>query len=387
MINYQNFKELDAAGTYLVRLLFSVLHDIPAPVLPSDLNWDYIFYLAKIHCVEVMAFYGAEKYIKENADLYSTWKRCRDANLAQNVLQIEARAETFHSLYKSGIRFLPLKGFELKQLYNRPEFRQMSDIDILIDPENAALIQPLMSSLGYKCVKNIGSYEEYVKPPCITVEFHKLLFSTDKLKFEYYKKLWEKAVPDEENPGALKLSPEDFYIFQMVHLWKHFIGLGSGVRSIMDIYVYMKKFQDSMDWNYIRQELKKLELDDFSGKMESLSQYWFGNPDAQKNITVDGISELQRNIFFSGVYGSRESKKLKEMDSLQTQNGARQKIKYIRKRIFAGRRELEYSYPILKRIPVLLPFCWIHRLGIAVRNKKSIVKQELQLLLSKSKDR
>lgn len=382
---HKDFKQLNMAGTYLVKLLSSVLHEKPAPALPSDLNWNLIFQFAKMHAVEVMAFYGAENFIKNDTQLYLIWKRCKDANLAQSLLQQEAREEIFTSLYESNIRFLPLKGFELKNLYKKPEYRQMSDIDILIDMENLSQVRMLMTDLGYDCLKEISSYEEYVKPPCIMIEIHKLMFSTDNHKYEYYKNIWNKCIPDEKVPGGYKLTPEDLYIFQIVHLWKHYNTFGSGIRPIMDIYLYLTDFRDKMNWHYIKKELQQLKLYGFSVKVESLSTLWFSDSE-QKYRPSTEILRLQRNTFFSGIYGTKEAKMLIEMDNLQIEKGWGNKLNYIFKRLFVNRQELIYTYPSLKQHPLLLPFVWLHRFGNAVLHKKSSIKKEIELFQTKSKD-
>lgn len=383
---HKNLKQLDNAGIYLVSLLSSVLHEKDAPSLPADLNWNLIFQLAKMHSVEAMAFYGAERFIKDDAALYPIWKRCRDANLAQSLLQLEARKEIFTALYEANIRFLPLKGFETKRLYKKLEFRQMSDIDILIDPENTPQIKTLMNGLGYSFQEDSAPYhDEYQKPPCILIEFHKQMLPEDTPKQKYYKNIWKKALPDNEIPGGLKLTPEDYYIYHIAHIWKHYSEFGSGIRSIMDLYVYLDKFREKMNWPYIRQELKTLKLYDFSIKIETLSQHWFASSN-KTNYPALEVMQLQRSIFLSGVYGTKVAKRLKQMDSIQVEKGNLQKIKYILKRLFISRQELAPSHPILKRYSVLLPFFWILRLGEAVLYKKSVIKNELELFKEKTKD-
>lgn len=385
MSGYINFKQLDAAGIYLIRLLSSVLHEKDIPSLPSNLTWEYIFYMAKKHSVEAMAFYGAEKFIKDNEVLYKTWKRCRDANLAQDLIQTEACREIFHSLYKADIRFLPLKGLKLKCLYKKPAFRQMSDIDILIDPENLSQIEILMTKLGYRFQENFRPYhDEYTKAPCITVEFHKQMLSSHNPKQNYYADIWKKVIPDTETRGGWKMTSEDFYIFQIVHLWKHYIVSGSGIRSIMDIYVYLNKFREEMNWSYIRQELQKLDLSNFSMQMEALSQYWFSESDKTQNTVIKNISKLQRRMFFSGAYGSDMSRRFNKMDVSQVEKGILHKIVYLFRRLF-DKQALEYLYPTVNKYPALLPFFWFCRLWNAILHNKAAIKNELKLLQNMSK--
>lgn len=388
MIKYENLNQLDTAGNYLVKLLFSVLHKKEVPALPSDLSWELIFHMAKAHSVAAMAFYGAEKFIKKNVQLYSIWKRCKEANLAQSIIQEEARREIFHSLYEADIRFLPLKGYELKRLYEKPEFRQMSDIDILIDPENAARLRPLMEGLGYTYDEESPAYhDEYTKPPCITIEFHKQMLPVDNLNEDYYKSIWKNAVPDEEIPGGWKLRHEDFYIYQIAHFWRHYNERGSGIRSILDVYLYLKNFRNKMNWNYIENEFHKLGLYKFSAEVDTLSQYWFSDVNKDYFPYSNELFKLQRNLFLSGAYGSREFEKSYLMDAMHIEDGKLSKIKYVYSRIFLSREQLEYNYPCLKKYPALIPFFGIYRLIYSVLHKKSSIKKEFELFKTKSKSK
>lgn len=387
MIDSKNLKQLNMAGIYLVQLLCSVLHEKQIPDLPSELSWEHVFHMAKMHSVEVMSFYGAEAFIKSNEQLYHIWKRRLDTNLIQNLIQSETCKEIFSSLYKSDIRFLPLKGFEIKRLYKRPEFRQMSDIDILIEPQKAPQIKILMEKLGFQFIEGgIPYHDEYHNPPFLTIEFHKQMLPDDNPKWEYYKDIWKKALPNKEIPGGYILSLEDVYIYQIVHLWKHYYEFGSGIRSIMDIYIYLEKFSSKMDWYYIKQELKKLDLYDFSNTVEALSKYWFSDCDREKWIRVNGVAALEKNTLFSGTYGSKFAKRITEMDKLQVEKGNLQKIKYLFKRVFISKKQLERPYPLLKKYPALLPIIWIYRLVNTILHEKSTVQKEIELFKIRSKD-
>jgi len=52
-------------------------------------------------------------------------------------------------LYK--ILYIPLKGCLVKEMYPKPEYREMSDLDILVKRGDAAKLKPVMESLGYQC--------------------------------------------------------------------------------------------------------------------------------------------------------------------------------------------------------------------------------------------
>ncbi len=379
MINYKNLEELYAAGSYLVKLLSAVLHEEEAPPLPESLNWQLIYDMAKMHSVETMAFYGAEPFIRDDAELYQNWKKSRDANIAQSLHQIEARKEVFQALHEAGIRFLPLKGYEMKCLYPRPEFRQMADIDVLIDPENTSRARDIMISLGYRQKEALPHHAEYFRPPFVTVEVHRQMLLVGESRQVYYDNIWDRALIDEENPGGYKLSPEDFYIYQIAHFEKHYSLMGSGIRSALDIYVYLNKFRTILNRGYIKEEFQKLNIYNFGTKMEYLSQFWFSKQQPDIKISKDELNEIQKNIFLSGVYGSLEFSRFKKMSNLHIEKGFKQTFHYFWTRIFTRKKDFKNSYPFLRKYPFLLPFCWFHRLIYVLLHKKQSIKRELEL--------
>lgn len=379
-MKHENIRKLNNAGMYLIRLLFSVLHSKEIPSLPQTLDWETIYEMAKKHSVEVMAFYGAEASIKNNSSLYARWKKSKDINMLQNLLQKEQAEELFRSLGQANIRFMPLKGFEIKSLYTPQEFRQMADIDILIDPSNALRTREIMENLGYQTVSfGIMHHDEYFKAPYVMVEIHRQLLLPGDSNQLYYDTIWEKAVPISGLPNGWKLIPEDFYIYQIVHFHKHYNIAGSGIRSLLDIYVFLDKFREMLDRSYIEQELRKLGLYDFCIEMEELSHYWFSEFNKSTDFSSKKLEELQLDIFLSGVFGSREFSKTKYMKKNRIEKGFKNYLSYFWKRIFFSRKELEYLYPALKKRPYLLPVCEIHRLVDAVLHKKDSIRKEWEL--------
>ena len=59
------------------------------------------------------------------------------------------REQVFKEMDAAGIWHLPLKGSVLKSLYPKPWMRQMSDNDILFDPEYQSEVKDIMVKRGY----------------------------------------------------------------------------------------------------------------------------------------------------------------------------------------------------------------------------------------------
>ena len=57
------------------------------------------------------------------------------------------------------------------------------------------------------------------------------------------------------------LSQEDFYLYVTSHEYKHYSAGGTGLRSVLDTYVYLQKAAPDMD--YVTAEAEKLGMAEF----------------------------------------------------------------------------------------------------------------------------
>ena len=95
--------------------------------------------------------------------------------------------------------------------------------------------------------------------------------------------------------GRLADVARRFYIYHLAHFAKHFYEMGSGIRSVMDIYVYLRAFGKEMDIRYIERELKTLELYEFGKQMRNLSLFWFSPHSKDSSHPADrDFEEIQK---------------------------------------------------------------------------------------------
>ena len=101
-------------------------------------------------------------------------------------------------------------------------------------------------------------------------------------------------------------TPEDHFIFLCFHLAKHLNSTGAGIRMVMDLALFLKAYQDTLDWDYIRAQLELLRMDWFVKTVLYASGEWFGIP---ANIDPAGVlfdpaeSALEDRISEEKAYG------------------------------------------------------------------------------------
>lgn len=281
----------------------------------EDFDWKKAYDLSIKHQIISPVYYGAL------AD--SSFKKCAvfrafaDANVSCvgiSERQIYIASELKKLFIENGISFLPIKGIVLKKLYAYPEMRTMSDIDVLIKPEEYDKIREILKSAGY--AEGIESdHELHWKKDDVFIELHKRLIpSYNEDYYDYYDDGWRVAKP--AGGGEYCMSDEDFFIYIFTHFAKHYRDSGAGIKYVTDFYLYLKK-HENLDFGYINGELDKLGLSVF-----------------YKNV--------KGHKFFTMLFPSLSSMKM--------------------------------IYPVLKKAPALLPVMYVARWFSALFNPKKIKK-------------
>ena len=143
---------------------------------------------------------------------------------------------------------MPLKGAVLKNRYPTYGMRELSDYDILIDAGRAEAVKKIMEDDGFaKEQSRCLAHDIYHKQPVLNFEMHTALFDPDKETSQgaklsrYYRHVEKRLIGDRHGCGCEKhFSPEDFYLYLVAHEFKHYSAGGTGLRSLLDTYIYLK---------------------------------------------------------------------------------------------------------------------------------------------------
>lgn len=198
--------------------------------------------------------------------MYSTMK---------TLQQVCAAREIQEAFEHAGIRNQVLKGAVMKFIYPRPEMREMSDIDFMIYESSFDQAEKILLDMGYERVQAVKHHVIYKKNPYLVLEMHWSLYeqTVDKEQFLYYRDQFRAKL----KPGckySYEFTTEDFYVYLISHMAKHFYENGCGIRNLMDIYIYQQKYGDVMDKTQVAEELKKCGLTDFEYHAKKLADIW-----------------------------------------------------------------------------------------------------------------
>ena len=261
------------------------------------------------------------------------------------------------------IEYIPLKGIVLKDLYPSPLMRSMSDVDILIrEKDYKKKIKPIMKELGFTEGTESDHELHWTKDGQL-IELHKRIIPS--YNKDFYKIIGDGWEWIQNNPYA--------YVF--THFAKHYRDSGIGISHLVDLEILRGRATDK--------GLKELHLDKFYNNVRRTLDCWF------RNKEFDDVTErITNTIFMSGEYGTEEtsikSQSLKKINSAGG-NVRKARTKDLINKAFPPYSAMKRRNPILKKIPVLLPFIWTWR--ILAAPFKGNVKKNYELNKSITEDK
>ena len=331
--------------------------------------------LARRHLLAAAAAYALEKTVALSEEFREEkYKAVRRLSL----FNVE-RAKVLNELENKKIWYLPLKGIIIKDYYPKSAMREMGDNDILFDSTKAEEVKNIMEGLGYTC-KGYGAshHDVYSKPPYIKFEMHRRL--TDKPEYrEYFKNLKDKLIKDSNNGFGYHMTDEDFYIYLIWHLYNHYTLSGTGLRAVLDVYVFNRKFREKLDLEYLDTEFQKLDLNVFECKIRDFANRLF----SEQELTKTELSELD----FLVESGADGTKGFLWMYRLNNDDSGRAKTKYLLSRLFPSEEFVKENHPFVYRHKAVYPFLVIYRpIKGVVKHRKMMFNEIKRLKRFKKKE-
>ena len=362
------------AADYSRALICAALRGEKPPEKPDSLTFQEVLTFAHRHKLENICLAAIRKLeTQPDAAVMREWSGFCNANLAQTIVQEQEKQRLVRAFNEAQIPFLPMKGWYLRGMYPQPEHRFMSDLDVLIHREDRYRAAQVMRGLGYSGGPgDYGSDDSYHREPFLHVELHLDLINLVLEDWNaYYQDIWERAVPAGESEYALSWS--EYYIYMVVNFAKDYEGKGTGVRSVLDFYLFLEKHGGELDLAHVDRELARLGIRELAEAAVELAYEWFGqsgtggrHAELAAKLERDGIfGSLRQNI------GNRFAKMTEKSRSLRGK-----KISFLLQRAFPGRKLMRYKFPVLEKAPFLLPLFWVIRW---CRHSKRI-RQEIETL-------
>ncbi len=352
--------------------------------------------LYKVSCFHSLEALVGMTLKNAGVSLAKGWEDDISKAIRKNILFDAERTKILAFMENKGIWYMPLKGVILKEFYPAIGMRQMSDNDILFDREYADVMKSYMEDNGYeaKTVK-VGNVDEYIKPPVYNFELHRALYGSGHGEWSvYYADVKERLIQNEGSEYGYHFTDEDFYVYILSHEYKHYSGGGTGLRSLLDVYIYLNEKEDNLDFSYIQKECEALGISEFEEQGRKLAKKVFSKDilETQENDICQLLSEKENEMleYFltSGVYGTTERDIKNKIGKFKKKTGSSSRFRYMWNRIFFDIEVYKDYYPFFYKHKWLVPVAWIYRIICMIFSKKrrNTVLKEVQVVAKKTKE-
>lgn len=358
---------------YLSEVVRAQLEGRRPQPLPEGVTVEALADVARRGHMEYLIL-GALLRLEEQTAQYREQLRGRVMqSVARTLMQVTQLKELLARFEAQGIVSQPLKGACLKFLYPSPEMREMSDIDILIGEGCMQKASQVLADMGYALERSIRHHDIYRKPPYMVVEAHRAIYdkTVDGNQYRYFSD-FSRTVRREGCQYTYDFKPEDFYVYMLAHMAKHFYQMGCGIRNLVDIYVFRSRFDGVMDRAYIDGELEKCGLRAFAGHMERLTQIWLG-----EGAWTPFYEQLFQYMSDCGIYGRDENGIWNKFCEEGSADGQVSRGRLRRWYWFPPLSYMAEYYPWLERMPVLLPWAWLVRGVRGLVQRKGRYKRQM----------
>jgi len=351
---------------------------VPAKEKIEGMDLDRLHEVSKMHSLSALVGMTLEG---AGIPLTPAWREEKDKAIRKAILFDAERAKILRFLEENQIWHLPMKGVVLKDLYPKLGMREMADNDILYDPARQTDVAAFMKANGYEA-KSIGKshHDTYYKAPIYNFEMHTMMFAevVDARFTAYYENIKERLLPVEGKQYACRMGDDDFYIHMTAHEYKHYSRGGTGLRSLLDRYVYLQKKSESLHFAYIRTECARLGIDSFEEESRILCEKVFAGQGVPE--LTEAEQEMLEYYLFSTTYGTMSQSIRHRMEKEYGKVDASAKIRYILRRAFPKAEFYRAYYPPAYKYRILIPFVWFHRIVKAVFRKRRLIRREIRMV-------
>lgn len=358
----QKVKEFD----YFIKVLRSALNGEKAPDKPVEVEWKSVFGLAINHSFLVIVYDALKDKLNQNADaeFLKYLEKKYNIECARHISQIKDFKKITDILTENKIPFLPLKGFLIKELYPKAEYRQMADMDIYVGKEGSALAIEALKSIGYTEKTDpdaVDVHDVMIKLPFANVELHREVEQGSEFTFS-------DCESRADNPYWYVMREEDFFMHMLRHAKKHYVNGGCGVRAILDLHLYRKKHLEFFNSKDFHIKFENYELYGFYEMLVDIADKWFGS---SEDITE--LSEIEIYTITGGVYGTLENRVSKKIEK-------QSKFSYVMRALFPSVKTIKRKYKWVRKCIILLPLGYLCRIMSAIfngrmkRNAKAVIK-------------
>ncbi len=308
---------------HFLELIQIAIGTRPAPLSssPTDKEWEELFDMSKKQAIVGVLFSGIEKLPEEQCpckrillEWYLLTTKIEDRNRQLNSTAVKV-AQRF---LKDGMRSCVLKGQGIATLYPQPLRRQSGDIDLWVEGDRNTIIQYLRRH--NRSTQIVYHHADFNVLKDIELEVHftptwMYAFPKDKILQKWFAgeadAQFSNIIPlpsEAEDSKANICAPTTEFniVFLLVHIFRHLLDEGIGLRQLMDYYFLLTATPiDNQTKANALTTLQKLGLKNFTAAVMYAMQQIFGMQEQYMLIepNKDEGTFLIEEIMLAGNFG------------------------------------------------------------------------------------
>lgn len=387
-----------------LELLKTTLKEIVCHEKLSVYRWSFediidmiaIAYYHELHLVVLDAIEDSK--FEQSVQAYFKWlKLYMMKDVLKHKVQKKGFASLIEAMNESKVPYRLLKGNTIEMYYKNRDTRFVSDYDILIGFEDQTVVDEKLTNIGYRQVHKDGQEEAvYYKSGELPIELHFTAFKTDifdkEQRIDQYLFMDKRIINDSGKKYPVP-GNEAHLAYMLGHLAKHLWGDVILLRQLMDISLFINN--TTIDWVALKVMLESMGIYEVGIHILALCYEVFGvDVGETKHCDLLRVKQLEDYII-----GSIESKfnqgeiYLKSYRRYLESTYSRNRFMMLIKIVFPMPKYLSSEFAYAKKVGVLLPVAWLHRLFVRVvfnrkrvkglvkaTNKKTQINNQIELL-------
>lgn len=349
----------------IIQILSDFLNGRKTEIHASgSIDWNIVLKYAKMHQVEGIIYYQCKSFLSK--EVIVSLEKAFAATVFYYKNREKMMAGIRRAFADNNVSCVEVKGMEVAQYYPIPAMRTMGDSDIVIHEEDKEKAEQILSGLGIAFkFEYTGKERGYIGNRIVMELHHNLIYDeivTLQEQKEFFNDCWNYV-----SEGGLDHSFH--FLFLIAHLRKHFLNEGVGIRQFMDIAAVAKN-DSTLNWPWIEEKLRDLQLHRFAQTCFAMTEYWFGIkiPMYYPRAGKEFAEQTTERILNNGVFGFQNinNRRNSVINQMQEYKGPiwMFRLKLTFERLFPSYEFLRVGalYKFLDGRPWLLPVAWIRRI-------------------------
>ncbi len=355
-------KTLNVNCIYLIDIVRALIHGAEIPAAPAGVDHAKLAAIAEKQGLTCMLYHGLYKRGFEGVEeaVKQQLKKNHMVYVQHAVMQEMEFYKISSAFDTAGIDYMPLKGWYTRELYPEAVLRYMGDVDVLIRAEDSKRVFDVMQKLGYSCDAFMKNDDDKYRKSGLAFEMHRMLDAEGLADASIY--LEPFSLAERTEGRCYRMRRCDAYLYTVVHGMKHFMYGGTGLRTLLDTYLYLEDAEVVNGRQYIDGAAERMGIAKYLHRMERLAVTAFGSGEPVAEGEIDGESaELIEFMIKSGASGNSSTLDASLMDKSGKGGKGGSKASMLLRMLFPPYKIMRRRNPVLKKAPFLLPFMYVYR--------------------------